>query len=335
MERKAIVRKFFCNFAVQHVNNHSMRDNISLHLITLLRRNDCVIIPGVGAFVATRHQALLSGELMMPPHREISFNPAMVHDDGLLASSVARRLKISFEQARERVAAESALIQRRLRNEGAVNLPRIGILRRRSGGRLEFLPVNAWALVPPPIRIAPAAPAFEVLRPVHESEEKAVAVVRVPLHMRWLRVAAAVVILSVLGFALSTPIDISTAQHASLAAPSFTPPEIETIEPLPEPAGLELNLAMAPASGAISIAKPEPAVAAAPLPYVIVVASLPTQAKAKEFIAESGADLKVLNSGGRFRVYAAEGASPEAARAAAEQISGFAARFPDSWVCRR
>lgn len=309
-----------------------MTDNISLHIATLLRRNDCVIIPGVGAFVATRRQAELSGELMLPPRREISFNPAMAHDDGLLASSVSRRLKISFEQARERVAAESALIQRRLRNEGAVNLPRIGILRRRSGGRLEFLPVAAWALTPPAVRMLPAAPAFEVVRPAAETPEKAVAVVRVPLRLRWLRIAAAAVILSVLGFALSTPIDISTAQHASLAAPSFTPPEVEAIEPLAEPAGMELNLAMAPASGAISASKPE---IAAPQPYVIVVASLPTEAKAAEFIAEAGGNLKVLNSGGRFRVYAAEGASAEAARAAAEQISGFAARFPDSWVCRR
>ncbi|MDE7335380.1 MAG: SPOR domain-containing protein [Muribaculaceae bacterium] len=311
-----------------------MTDNISLHIATLLRRNDCVIIPGVGAFVATRRQAELSGDLMLPPRREISFNPAMVHDDGLLASSVSRRLKISFEQARERVAAESALIQRRLRNEGAVNLPRIGILRRRSGGRLEFLPVAAWALVPPPVRMLPAAPTFEVVRPAAETPEKAVAVVRVPLRLRWLRIAAAAVILSVLGFALSTPIDISTAQHATLAAPSFTPPEVEAIAPLAEPAGLELNLAMAPASGAISTAKPEVA-APAPKPYVIVVASLPTEAKAAEFIANAGVDLKVLNSGGRFRVYAAEGSSPEEARAAAEQISGFAARFPDSWVCRR
>ncbi len=309
-----------------------MTDNISLHITTLLRRNDCVIIPGVGAFIATRCQAELSNGLMLPPRREISFNSAMTHDDGLLASSVSRRLKISFEQARERVAAESALIQRRLRNEGAVNLPRIGILRRRSGGRLEFMPAAAWALMPPPVRLLPAAPTFEVVRPAAETPEKAVAIVRVPLRLRWLRVAAAAMILSVLAFALSTPIDISTAQHASLAAPTFTPPEVETIQPLSEPAGLELNMAMAPKSGVISIARPE---VAAPLPYVVVVASLPTQGKAAEFIAESGADLKVLNSGGRFRVYAAEGNTPEAARAAAEQISAFAARFPDSWVCRR
>lgn len=313
-----------------------MTDNLSLHITTLLRRNDCVIIPGIGAFVATRREAGLRNGLMSAPVRQISFNPAMVYDDGLLASSISRRLKITFEQAREKVAAESALLQRRLRNEGAVELSRVGLLQRRSGGRLDFIPAAAWTFSVPAIEAVPVKPSFEVIRPAVQpdrAQEKAVAVVRVPLRMRWLRVAAAAVILSIVGFALSTPIDISTAQHASLAAPTFTPPEPAVVGEIPQPQGLELNLAMAPASGAVAIVKPQAAVAAKP--YIMVVASLPTAAKAEEFIRQAGIGLNYVNSGGRYRVYAAEGDTPEAARAAANEISGFAARYPDSWLCRR
>lgn len=311
-----------------------MIDNLSLHITTLLRRNECVIIPGVGAFVATRREAVFANGLMSAPIREVSFNSALTYDDGLLASSVSRRLKISFEQARERVAAESALLQRRLRNEGAVQLERIGMLQRRSGGRLEFVPAASWAMVPPSLRLTPPAPKFEVVRPVESEPERRVAVVRVPLRMRWLRVAAVAAILSIVGFALSTPIDIATAQHASLAAPTFTAPEPEIIDPLPVPEGLELNLAMAPSFGAIVIEDVKP-VQEVKKPYVVVVASLPTAEKASEFIASAGSGLKYIHSNGRFRVYAAEGDTPEAARAAADNISGFAARFPDSWVCQR
>lgn len=306
-----------------------MIDNLSLHITTLLRRNECVIIPGVGAFVATRREAVFANGLMSAPVREISFNPALTYDDGLLASSVSRRLKISFEQARERVAAESALLQRRLRNEGAVQLERIGLLQRRSGGRLEFVPECAWTLVPPSLRLTPAAPKFEVVRPVAAEAERAVAVVRVPLRLRWLRVAAVAVVLSIVGFALSTPIDIATAQHASLAAPAFTAPEPEIIDPLPVPADLELNLANAPEAGFV-IPEPE-----TDKPYVVVVASLPSAQKAAEYIAGAGPGLQFIQSDGRFRVYAAQGDTPESARAAADNISGFAARFPDSWVCHR
>lgn len=315
-----------------------MIDNLSQHISTLLRRNDCVIIPGLGAFVATGRAAVLVGDVLTPPCREVSFNPAMTHDDGLLAASVSRRLKISFEQARERVAAETALMQRRLRAEGAVNIARVGVLQRRSGGRLEFIPELPWTLTLPAVKAAATAPAFEVVRPIDaDGSGKAVAVVRVPLRLRWLRVAAAAVVLCVLGFALSTPIDIDTAQHASLAAPSFTPPEAPAFEPLDEPAGMELNLAMAPADGVVEAVKPAPEPEAKPMPYVIVVGSLPSQAKAQEFIAETGVGtLQVMCSGDKFRVYAAEGETPEAARAAANNnISGFASRFPDAWVCRR
>lgn len=307
-----------------------MTDTLSQHIAALLRRNDCVIVPGIGAFVATRHEALVSSNVMLPPRREITFNPAMTHDDGLLAGSVSRRLRISFTQARERVAAEVTLLQRRLQAEGAVNLTNIGLLQRRSGGRLDFTAHSPW-LIMPQINVVKTAPVVKISP--EAQDDKAVAIVRIPLRFRWLRVAAAAIIVGILGFALSTPIDIDTAVNASLAAPSFTPPEQTVIRPLPEPKNMLLNIAMAPASSVVSAIKP---VSEAPKPYVMVVASLPTLEKAEMFMAECGdSSLKIFHSGEKFRVYAAEGETPEAARAAAENISGFSSRFPDAWVCRR
>ncbi|MCM1311006.1 MAG: SPOR domain-containing protein [Bacteroides sp.] len=307
-----------------------MNDTISQHITILLRRNDCVIVPGLGAFVGNERPALVSANVVMPPAREISFNPAMTHDDGLLAQSVSRRLKISFARSREKVAAEVALLQRRLHTEGAVLLPNVGILRRQRGGHLDFVPESPW-LVLPQINVAKAAPALSIQ--AEQTADKAVAIVRVPLRLRWLRAAAAVAVLCILGFALSTPIDIDTAHNASLATPTFTAPEAPVIEPLAQPESLELNLAVAPAEGVVTIAKPE---AIAPKPYIVVVGSLPTQAKAEQYISETGVSgLEIYHNGDKFRVYAAEGDTPEDARAAAEAISGFTSRFPDAWVCRR
>lgn len=307
-----------------------MIDNLSHHISTLLRRNDCVIVPGLGAFVATRREAVVSANAMLPPSRILSFNPAMTHDDGLLADSISRRLHISFTQAREKVAAEVALLQRRLKSDGAVQLSNIGILNRRSGGRLEFIEETPW-LTLPQINIVKAAPALEIT-PAPEADQ-AVAIVRVPLRLRWLRVAAAIAILSIISFAISTPIDLDTAQHASLSAPAFTAPEQPVYEPLPEPVNMQLNLAVAPPDGIFSISKPTQET---PQPYIIVVGSLPSQSKAEAFIAETGiSGLNIYHSGDKYRVYAAQGATPEAARAAAESISGFASQFPDAWVCRR
>lgn len=338
--------EIFCTFAGYELMKTEMSDFVSHHIATLLRRHDCVIVPGVGAFVATREAAALADGVLTPPFRSISFNGALTHDDGLLASSVSRRMKISFEQARERVAAEAALMQRRLKAEGAVRVARVGTLQRMSGGRIEFAPEASWMLTLPAIRAAKPVPAFEVVRPAApEGREKAVAVVRVPLRLRWLRVAAAAVVLVALGFALSTPIDLEQAQHASLAAPMFTPPEEPEFEIIESPAGLELNLAMpveqsepAPAAPeqVAPQAVPAPAASTRPLPYVMVVASLPSRDKAEEFIADQGIpSLQILQSGEKFRVYAGAGSSADEARAASMAIADFSSRFPDAWVCRR
>ncbi|MBE6305486.1 MAG: SPOR domain-containing protein [Bacteroidales bacterium] len=311
-----------------------MQDIFSRHIATLLRHHDCVVLPGIGAFIATRESAVVSDDLLTPPTRRISFNAALTHDDGLLASSVSRRMKISFEQARIRVEADSSLLLRRLSAEGAVKIARVGTLQNASG-HIEFVPDAVWTLSFPALRAIKPSPAFEVISPNAEEPEKAVAIVRVPLRLRWLRAAAAAIIVATLGFALSTPIDLEQAQYASLAAPQFTPPQEPAFEQIEEPESLTLNLGVAPRieESAEEIKSVE---VDKPLPYVIVIASLPSQAKAQEFIDEQGIpSLQILQSGEKFRVYAGQGASADEARANAELIDGFSSRYHDAWVCRR
>lgn len=313
-----------------------MSEMINRHIATLLRRHDCVIVPGIGAFVATRidaHFDRATGRFL-PPARVLSFNPAITHDDGLLADSLSRRMKISFEQARERVEAESRLMSRRLKAEGSVAIARVGSLMRRPDAGLEFIADQSWLMRLPAVICSHRTeqPLIEVIRPVAEPSKK-VAVVRVPLHVRRLRAAAAAVILCIIGFALSTPIDLERAQNATLAAPSFTAPEPPRFEPLPAPAGMELSIALAPSDGIVSARKPEPE---KPKPYVVIVASLPSLDQARKYISNSSTPgLRILQSGDKFRIYAAEGTTQEEAMANAGAIDGFRAAFPDAWICRR
>lgn len=310
---------------------------INRHITTLLRRHDCVIMPSIGAFVANRVSAAfdpVSGRFM-PPARTISFNPAITHDDGLLASSLSRRMKISFEQARERLEEESALMQRRLKAEGAVTISRVGTLYRHSDSRLDFRAECPWGIQLPTVScLRPVEkPAIEIVCPSTAEQEKKVAVVRVPLHLRRMRAAAAAMVIFLVGFAISTPINLEQAQNASLAAPTFTAPEAPKFEPLPTPAGLELSIATAPADGILSTAKPKPE---QPKNFVVVIASLPTFEQAQKFIDRSSTPgLQILQSGDKFRVYAAAGASHEEAMDAALAIDGFRSAYPDAWVCRR
>ena len=245
-------------------------------------------------------------------------------------------MKISFEQARERVEEEAELMRRRLKAEGALMISRVGTLYRRSDSRLDFRPAAAWTPLLPVVNCQAShqpVPTFEVVRPAGGGDDKSVAVVRVPLRLRRLRAAAAAMVIFLLSFALSTPIDLRQAQNASLAAHAFTAPEPEVFEPLPAPAGLELNIASAPADGILSTVKPEPE---KPKNYVVVIASLASLEQAKVYVSRSAlSGLQILQSGDKFRVYCAAGASYEEALNAAQAIDGFRSAFPDAWVCRR
>ena len=73
---------YFCNMI-----------ELSKHIEVLLLENDCVIVPGLGGFIAHKRQAAYSiqkGEFM-PPLRTIGFNPQLIMNDGLLVQSYMQR----------------------------------------------------------------------------------------------------------------------------------------------------------------------------------------------------------------------------------------------------
>ncbi len=307
------------------------------HIAYLLRGHDCVVLAGIGAFVAVNHGAVLDCEnsRMLPPRREITFNGAITSDDGLLTWSVARRRRTSYEQAAAAVADMTAELSRRLTLEGSVTIGRLGTLTRRGQGIIAFEPA-APAILLPELQLRRFVPAPVVsLEIEHRSNERTVAVVRVPFRKRLLAVAASAAILLGLGFTLSTPIDVATAHTASLSIP-FTPPvqQQERIDPLPVPDGLQLAMAM-PAPGSV-IDVPQKPAPQLPERYVMVVASLPTRAQADEYMTRRGdSRLRLLEKDGRYRVYITAGTTQADVTEKAAEIADLRALYPDAWVCRK
>lgn len=118
--------------------------SIIQHIQYLIVCHDCVVVPGLGAFVAQHIPASIShdGCSILPPSRELSFNPLLTHDDGLLVNSITRREGVSYECGRSAVGREVELINRRLRHEGTLLLDRIGTLTLSDHGLMEFTPVK-------------------------------------------------------------------------------------------------------------------------------------------------------------------------------------------------
>lgn len=312
---------------------------LASHIAYLLRHHDCVVMAGIGAFVAVSDAATFSADGMtaMPPRREIRFNSAIKSDDGLLNWSVSRKRSVSFEQATAIVSQMLTDAANRLRIEGTLTFNHVGSLRQERDGRITFLPAPESIITLPEIRLkkVESTPLLK-LEIEHKTPERSVAIVKVPLRRRFIGAAAAAAILLGLGFVLTTPISMPTAHEASLGLPELTQPT--KVEPVSAPADLVLQMAI-PSGESIMQVQPKPqpvATETGSARYVLVVASLPSRQLAEKFIAEAAdSKLQILEKDGKFRVYITAGATQDEVAANARAIEGLSASYPDAWVCRK
>lgn len=120
-------------------------DNISLHIEYLLLRHDCVILPGIGAFINIYQASFFdknSGHII-PPSREIRFNPALRSDDGMLANSIARKMSISYREGSEILSRTVTDLGQSLLSDQEVTIGRLGIIRREQEGNIRFYPFKS------------------------------------------------------------------------------------------------------------------------------------------------------------------------------------------------
>ena len=117
---------------------------LAQHIEVLLLENDCVIVPGLGGFVAHYTPAMRVAEenVFLPPTRIIGFNPQLKMNDGLLVQSYMAVYDTDFSDATRIVEKEVAYIFTALHEEGKVDLPNIGELRYSIHGIYDFVPYD-------------------------------------------------------------------------------------------------------------------------------------------------------------------------------------------------
>lgn len=115
------------------------------HIEFLLLRHDCVVIPGLGAFIVNMVPAHIDYEkrVVTPPSRSLMFNQAVALDDGLLANSIARKNSISFEDARQIVVRHVALFKEELEKSGKASVGNLGTLSMGEEGNIIFSPAES------------------------------------------------------------------------------------------------------------------------------------------------------------------------------------------------
>lgn len=284
---------------------------------------------------------------MLAPQRVFTFNPALSHNDGVLASSIARAEGLSYAQASQILDAELPAMRRALEEDSRLSLGRIGTLMRNADGSMRFVAAPAIEMTPsfmwlPTVDLAGFAEVEEVAAP-------AAAVARAGMRPRRVlgrvaRMAAALSLFVAVGLALLHPRAIENPQQASLGVEMPKAQVASDIIEMPSEAKApvilvlrnEADAATAVDTAAYAARRAEvKASAAAAKRYCLVVASLGSEPEARRFVdSNKDVNLGILVKDGRYRVYAAEGSSiADVSRKAAE--SELSARFPSSWVCRK
>lgn len=112
--------------------------------------NDCVIIPGLGGFVAHYVEARYDDRdnSYLPPSRTLGFNAKLDMNDSLLAQSYVEAYDISYPEAVARIEAEVDDIRRALGKEGYYDFSDLGTLTVNPEGNYEFSPCESGILAP-------------------------------------------------------------------------------------------------------------------------------------------------------------------------------------------
>ena len=112
------------------------------YISELLYRYNCVMVPGLGAFLTQMKSAVMhkTTNAFYPPSKEVSFNQQVVTNDGLLVSYMADAEKTSYEEMLKKVTDITSDWKARLQKGEKLHLNNIGELRLNSAGKIQFQP---------------------------------------------------------------------------------------------------------------------------------------------------------------------------------------------------
>ena len=116
------------------MSKFALVNTLTPHIQYLIVNNDCVVIPGWGALVASVGHSRLENGQLTPPCRSLGFNQSLNHTDGMLASSIARRDGVSYQVA-DSIVREGVDEMRNIYDvNGEVSIDRIGTFSREPTG---------------------------------------------------------------------------------------------------------------------------------------------------------------------------------------------------------
>ena len=333
--------------------------SIDRHISRLIASNDCVIVPGFGAFLSHRIPAHYNAEeqIFMPPRRTLCFNAQITMDDALLTTAYMQQYGISYKQAAILMKDDIKKLKKRLSAKGRLYFGELGTLSMNIDGVISFEPAENAIDDPDNYGMMPLP--FAML--AHKEEPTITIKINRHRISQYVAAAAAIIIMFIFVTPLSdhtfkndtkaslgsfaSPEQISMMQQVGAQAPAAPAKSICEICPIEEsvksaPAAVEPVEAEAVAEPAeIAVVAPVAAPAEEKIEktdkYHIIVASSPTEDNAnlaiKELEAKAEYGYSKVAGNGRFRISAGAYDTHEAAQAA---LAGIQTTFPDAWILK-
>ncbi|MDY5537522.1 MAG: hypothetical protein SPF81_09970 [Sodaliphilus sp.] len=214
------------------------------HIEYLMLSNDCVVVPGFGAFIAqyTSSNNCAQNSTFKSPKRSISFNASINHNDGLLANSIAKKALIPYAEALKQIEKSTTICRQALSDGSEVPFGRLGFFISNAEGHIEFIPFHhelanddffgLQSFSFPTLAERNAQVATEETVSETYSEPEINIGRRNWFSHKAVQIAASIVMLVCLTFALSTPIivDKPTHQLATLNVPTPTMPKHKVVK---------------------------------------------------------------------------------------------------------
>jgi hypothetical protein len=310
--------------------------NVEKYISDLLHFHDCVIVPGLGGFVANYKSASIVHErnLFLPPSKEIGFNRSLSHSDGLLIDFISRREAISYADASAMVSRFATNVHQRVAVGEVIDLGEVGLLRKDAIGNLQFTPKEGTSFLPEAFGLDSFR--FEPM------EQKRMVRIDVQAHVpRLLRSrsprywAAAAAIIAGL-FIFNTEVKMPTITQAGMDVFVSTP-VIVVDENNSEDLSLEVTTDVADSPAPVESMEQTYKAPVVDLPkYHIVAASFKQSVPANQaldaFLTEGYSDARLIENGqGRIRVSIASFVEKEEALSALNEYRQNP-RFEGVWI---
>lgn len=217
-------------WAVQEKNiNFANMIELSKHIEVLLLENDCVIVPGLGGFIAHYRSSVYKEKTQeyYPPMRTVGFNPRLVMNDGLLVQSYMQAYNTDFPDATRRIEKAVSLLKEELYKKGQFSLGGVGVLFYNMDGDYGFESCTEGYFTPSlyglqrfslPLLSEDCLDVSETIESVSdETETVRSKSVLTPIH-HWLQTAVAVAAAVLLFFVWSVPVENTYMDEANYAS---------------------------------------------------------------------------------------------------------------------